>query len=101
MAVDETGFEMFITDWLVTNGGWDAVKVGNHAGEPGRPGDFDPVLGLDTAELFAFIGTTQGTAWNKLRDLHGGDADTAIRRLDATVELDDIERDKYRASHWG
>ncbi len=90
MAVDETGFETFITDWLVTNGGWDAVKVGNHAGQPGRPGDFDPVLGLDTAELFEFIGTTQGTVWNKLRDLHGGDADTAQQKFKARLakELD-------------
>ena len=29
--------------------------------------------GLDTAELFAFIGSTQIEAWSRLIKLHGGD----------------------------
>ena len=54
--VDEAAFEAFICDWLVGSGGYDAVKVGT---AQGAPTDFDPVRGLDTAELFAFIGATQ------------------------------------------
>ena len=56
--VDEAAFEAFICDWLVGSGGYDAVKVGTAQGAD----DFDPVRGLDTAELFAFIGATQATS---------------------------------------
>ena len=72
--VDEAAFESFICDWLVGRGGYDAVKVGNAQGEPT---DFDPVRGLDTAELFAFIGATQGDEWGRLVKLHGGDPNVA------------------------
>jgi len=35
------------------------------------------VRGLDTAELFAFIGATQVDTWNELIRRYGGDADVA------------------------
>ncbi|MFA7477115.1 MAG: type I restriction endonuclease [Acidimicrobiia bacterium] len=73
--MDEAAFEAFICDWLVERGGYDAVKVGT---AQGVPTDFDVVRGLDTAELFAFIGATQGEAWDQLRTLYG-DADRAQR----------------------
>jgi type I restriction enzyme, R subunit len=34
-------------------------------------------LGLDTGELFKFVGATQAKAWARLIQLHGGDPDTA------------------------
>ena len=40
---------------------------------------FDPALGLDTAELFAFIGATQITKWEKLLGRYGNDPDAAQR----------------------
>ena len=55
-----------------------------------EPSNFDPVLGLDTAELFAFIGATQGDAWEDLVARYGGDRNAAqagfARRL--VAELD-------------
>ena len=71
---DEAAFEAFICDWLVDHGGYDACKVGN---AQGSPTDFDPVRGLDTAELFQFIGATQADAWEKLKQRLGGEADGA------------------------
>ncbi len=50
------------------------VKIGKAQGEPR---DFDPVRGLDTAELFAFIGATQAKAWNELIKRYGGTANVA------------------------
>ena len=35
-------------------------------------GDFNPKLGLDTAELLAFIAETQPTAWKRLLEVHDG-----------------------------
>ncbi|NLE77971.1 MAG: type I restriction endonuclease subunit R, partial [Rhodococcus sp.] len=54
--------------WLVEHGGYDHLK---------RPGDvqpraFDPATGIDTEDLFEFIGATQADAWDRLKDLHGG-----------------------------
>ncbi len=74
MKPDEAAFESFICDWLVTRGGYEGCKVGNAQGEPT---DFDAARGLDTAELFVFIGATQADAWAKVVKLHGGDPDTA------------------------
>ena len=67
--VDEAAFESVICEWLVDSGGYTAVKAGS---EPGQD-DFDPVRALDTAELFAFIGSTQAEAWSQLVTLYGGD----------------------------
>lgn len=55
-------FEAAICDWLARNGGYVAVKNDRLQGEPR---DFDPLRGLDTAELFTFIGATQGEAWEQ------------------------------------
>lgn len=70
MKPTEADLESFICDQLVARSGWDAVKVGNH--EPGDIPDFDPKLGLDTAELFAFISATQNDSWDELARRHGG-----------------------------
>lgn len=67
-GVTEEAFESHIVDSLVSAGGYQSVKVGNVGVEPR---DFDPALGIDTAELFAFIGDTQGDEWEKVRKTHG------------------------------
>lgn len=87
MKADEAAFESAMCAWLLELGGYDVVKVGNAQGEPT---DFDPVRGLDTAELFAFIGATQADVWAKLVPLHGGDPDVAQARFADRVakELD-------------
>jgi type I restriction enzyme R subunit len=73
---DEQAFETFICDYLVDHAGYDLCKTGN--AQTG-PRDFDPVRGIDTAELFAFIGATQAKAWEQLKQRLGGDSDTAQR----------------------
>ena len=71
----ETDFESTICSWLVDHGGYvGPVKVGNAQGDPR---DFDAVRGLDTAELFAFIGATQADVWEQLVTRYGGDRDAA------------------------
>jgi type I restriction enzyme R subunit len=42
-----------------------------------QPSNLDPELGLDTTELFAFIGATQMDEWNELLDRYGLDAKAA------------------------
>ena len=70
--VDEAAFESQIAAWLVDHGGYRRVKVG------GAGGDFDGNAGVDTADLFEFIGATQGDQWDKLVDAgYGGDPDVA------------------------
>jgi type I restriction enzyme R subunit len=80
MATDEFAFETEIATWLTEHGGYTASS----------PAHFDPVVGIDTAELFTFIGATQAAQWDRLIMLHGGDAGTAqrafVQRL--TKELD-------------
>jgi type I restriction enzyme R subunit len=67
-------FEATICDRLVQHGGYAMVKNDKLQGEPR---DFDPVRGLDTAELFAFIGATQAEIWEGLVKRYGGDRDAA------------------------
>lgn len=55
MPADEAAFEEHIASWLVEHEGYRRVKVGNAGGEPR---DFDPGAGVDTADLFEFIGAT-------------------------------------------
>jgi type I restriction enzyme R subunit len=74
MKLDERTFEEFIAEWLVTNGGYNTLKVGTSA-EHAK--DFDPVRGLDLSELSAFIDGTQADEWEQLRKLHGGNDDDA------------------------
>lgn len=65
----ERAFEDAIEDHLLTHG-W----------EQGSPTDYRPALGLDTVQLFTFIGATQNEAWERLVQLHG-DRDTAQERF--------------------
>jgi len=67
----ELAFEDAIEHWLLREGGY----------EKGLDSHYDRVRGLDTAELFAFIGATQIDAWNRLLALHGGDANLAQRKF--------------------
>ncbi len=74
-SVSEAAFEAQIASWLIDLGGYHQVKIGNAGDEPRH---FDSVTGLDTADLFAFIGATQGTAWEHLvQTAYGGDRDMA------------------------
>ncbi len=57
----------------------------------GQGDHYDRSLGLDTAEMFAFIGATQAEEWEKLRAFYGDDADEAQRQFARRVakEIDD------------
>ena len=67
-SIHEAAFESQIATWLVERGGYRRVKVG------GAGGDFDGNAGVDTADLFEFIGATQAEQWDKLVDSgYGGD----------------------------
>ncbi|MFE1248796.1 type I restriction endonuclease subunit R [Streptomyces sp. NPDC058766] len=54
-----------------------------------RPQDYQADLGLDTNELFTFIGATQPDEWNELLTVYGGDPNEAQRgfagRLDQAI----------------
>ena len=75
---NEKAFEDSICAWLLTSGGYAAVK--NDRAQGTHP-DFDATRGLDTAELFTFLGATQIDNWNELIKRHGGDPDTAQARF--------------------
>lgn len=51
-----------------------------HGWERGSADNYRPSLGLDTAELFTFIGATQRAEWERLIGLQGG-ADVAQRKF--------------------
>jgi type I restriction enzyme R subunit len=87
-GVTEKLFEDEITDSLVARGGYLMCKVGTSAQ---HRADFDPKLGLDTAELFTFIESSQAEAWAKLTKAHGGVDATARQRFLArlTKEIDE------------
>ena len=68
MKPNEAAFEEHIAMWLVEHGGYAEVKGPGQA----RPSAFDPVTGVDTEDLFAFIGATQAEAWDQLKQRHGG-----------------------------
>ena len=55
---------------------------------------YNAALGLDTGELFTFIGATQMAAWQELEGLYGGDSDAAqrgfARRLDQAIRTDGL-----------
>ena len=67
MTVDERLFEDAIEEYLLDHGGY--LKS--------IPSNFDAILGLDSAELFAFIGATQIKPWSELLGRYGNDADAA------------------------
>ena len=68
MKPDEAAFEEYVSTWLVAQGGYAEVKGPGQA----RPSAFDPVTGIDTEDLFAFLGATQAEAWDRLKQRHGG-----------------------------
>lgn len=70
-STKERAFEDAIEAWLLTHGGY----------EPGSNSDYDAAIGLDTAQLFTFIGATQNDEWERLLKLHGGDPDIAQKRF--------------------
>jgi len=65
---NEAAFEEFVAGWLVEQGGYNEVKGPLQSTASG----FDAKSGIDTSDLFAFIGATQADAWEKLKQLHGG-----------------------------
>ena len=67
---NEAAYERHICEWLVDHGGYQRVKVGN-AGD--GPRDFDAAAGVDTADLFEFIGATQADEWSRLVSVGYGD----------------------------
>jgi len=69
MKPDERGFEDAIEDSLLTEGGY----------FQSLPVHFDATIGLDTAEVFAFIGATQAKPWGELLARYGNDPDAAQR----------------------
>src|SRR5258708_24942713 len=77
-SVSEKLLEDEITAYLIVNGGYLACKLGT---DPEMRQDFDPRLGFDTVELFAFIEQTQDPEWRKLVKAHGGDEDRARQRF--------------------
>ncbi|MGF1472938.1 MAG: DEAD/DEAH box helicase family protein [Rubrobacteraceae bacterium] len=83
MKPDERAFEDHITRSLLENSGYREIKAGNASG------DFDPDLGLDTTELFAFIQETQPEAWELLVKRRGDAARAREGFLDRlTDQLD-------------
>lgn len=58
----------------------------------GTPQNYRPEFGLDTAELFTFIGATQIEQWNKLLGYYGNDPDTAQRKFAQRVAAETDQR---------
>lgn len=60
----------------------------------GDRADYRPELGLDTSQLFTFIGATQAEEWEDLVTYYGGDRDSAQRgfakRLDQAIATDGL-----------
>lgn len=84
---NEEKFESEICSWLGAHGGYDLIK-NDKAQRAFR--DFDPVRGLDTGELFTFLGATQVELWDEMVKRYGGDPDWAqVKFADRLVgELD-------------
>ncbi|HWM23118.1 MAG TPA: hypothetical protein VNO51_25730 [Ilumatobacteraceae bacterium] len=56
MKPNEAAFEEYVATWLVEHVGYDHLKGPGQA----RPPAFDPVTGIDTEDLFEFIGSDPG-----------------------------------------
>jgi type I restriction enzyme R subunit len=67
-------FEDAICEWLVEHGGYVAVK--NDLLQ-GAAADFDATRGLDTGELYTFIGATQAKTWDELVKRYGNNPNMA------------------------
>lgn len=78
--VKEAQLEADIVEWLTTAGGYSA----------GVDSFYDREAGLDSSELFAFIGATQADQWGKLVVRYGGDRDVAQQKFRSRLvsELD-------------
>lgn len=57
MKPNEAAFEEYVATWLVEHGGYDNLKGPGQA----RPPAFDPVTGIETEDLFEFIGAPRRT----------------------------------------
>ena len=77
-SISERLLEDEISGHLLSDGGYLRCKVGARLE---HRADFDPRLGLDTAELLAFVGVTQPDAWGKLVKAHGGDEALSRQRF--------------------
>ena len=88
-GVTEKLLEDEITAHLVDAGGYRICKVGTSAEH--KP-DFDAKLGLDTAELFAFIEDTQPTGLANLVKAHGGSEQLARTKFAARLAQQIDER---------
>ncbi len=77
-SIAEKLLEDEITASLVAQGGYLTCKLGT---DKDLRQDFDPTLGLDTAELFAFIAATQSRQWEALAQAHGGDEALARQKF--------------------
>jgi type I restriction enzyme, R subunit len=77
-ALGEQAFEVRVEDELLRRGWMRGQRT------------YSAELGLDTGELFRFVGATQAKAWAKLIQLHGGDPDTAQKQfaLRVAAEID-------------
>ncbi len=73
----EEDFETTICDWLLAHGGY----VPNEAAGSEKPRHFDPERGIDTAELFAFIGQSQPETWHELVKRYGNTVETAQKQF--------------------
>lgn len=62
--------------------------------QEGDPRDYRPELGLDTRQLFTFIGDTQGDEWERLVMLYGNSTGAAqlgfAKRLDKAIAEDGV-----------
>ncbi|WP_339156066.1 type I restriction endonuclease subunit R [Actinomadura luteofluorescens] len=74
----------------------DAIVAGMLKGgwQEGDPRDYRPELGLDTRQLFTFIGATQGDEWERLVMLYGNSTEAAqvgfAKRLDKAIAEDGV-----------
>ena len=68
-AHTERAFEDRVEEELVAQGWWPAQ------------GTFNAELGIDTGELYRFLGAKQQKSWNRLIELYGGDQSTAQRQF--------------------
>src|SRR4051794_33406110 len=85
VGVDEAALESFVSESLVSAGGWQHIRIGTSAE---FSSNFDVARGLDREDLFSFIGATQATSWEQLAKLHGGN-DARIKFSDRLAkELD-------------
>ncbi|MEV3921128.1 type I restriction endonuclease subunit R [Actinomadura coerulea] len=74
----------------------DAIVAGmlKSGWQGGDPRDYRPELGLDTRQLFTFIGATQGDEWERLVMLYGNSTEAAqlgfAKRLDKAIAEDGV-----------